>query len=64
MVKNVHKPRIALKHKINLKDNLVKKIWVKKLDLNYCVTSTSLKEISTNSWHFDRDCSRHLTSEK
>ena len=32
--------------------------------MNCCVASTSLKIDSTNSWHFDRGCSRHLISER
>ena len=35
----VYKPKNAPKHKIDLKTNHVKKIWVKKLNLNYCVAS-------------------------
>ena len=54
MVKFTHKPRTALKHKINLKSNSIQKIWVKKLDLNCCVVSNSLKEISIDSCYFDR----------
>ena len=64
IVKSTYKPRTAPKHKINLKNNSVKKIWVKKSDLNCCVTSTSLKTISTDSWNFDRGCSRHLIGER
>ena len=54
----------APKHKIDLKTNHVKKIWVKKSDLNCYVTSTSLKKVSTNSYHFARGCSIHFTSER
>ena len=60
----VYKPRNAHKHKIDLKTNHVKKIWVKKSDLNCCVASTSLKAISTNSCHFARGRSRHFTGER
>ena len=46
MVKSAYKPRTTLKHKIDLKNKPIKKIWVKKSYLNYCVASTSLRAIS------------------
>ena len=60
----VYKPMNAPKHKIDLKTNHVKKIWVKKSDLNCCVASPSLKTVSTNSCYFARGCSRHFTGER
>ena len=60
----VYKPMNAHKHKIDLKTNHVKKIWVKKSDLNCCVASTSLKTVFTNFYHFARGCSRHFTGER
>ena len=64
MIKSANKPRTSLKHKINLKDNSVKKIWDKKSYLNCCVASTSLKAVSTNSWCFNKSCSKHMTGER
>ena len=58
------KSRTTLKHKINLKNKSVKKIWVKKLDLNCCVASNSLKAIFIDYWYFDKGCSRHIIVEK
>ena len=49
IVESSYKPRIVLKVKINLKNNYVKRIWIKKSDLNYCIVYTLLKTISTNS---------------
>ena len=63
MVKFAYKPRIVPKYKINLKDNSIKKIWVKKSYLNYCVASTFLKIVSTDSCQFDGGCLKHLTGE-
>ena len=60
----VYKPMNAHKHKIDLKTNHIKKIWVKKSYLNCCVASTSLKTVSTNSCYFARGCSRHFTGER
>ena len=42
-----YKP-IVLKHKIDVRKNNVKKIWIKKSDLMCYVAQTSLKVISTN----------------
>ena len=44
-----YKPRTAPKHKINLKNKFINKIWVKKSDLNCCVASNSLNAVSTDS---------------
>ena len=54
-----YKSRTAPKHKIDLKNKFVKKIWVKKSDLNCYVASTSLKTVSTDSSHFAKGCSKH-----
>ena len=43
-----YKP-IAFKHKIDLRKNNVKKIWIKKSDLMCYVAHTSLNVVSTNS---------------
>ena len=45
----VYKPRIAPKHKIDLRKNNVKKIWIKKSDLMCYVAHTFLNVVSTNS---------------
>ena len=58
-----YKPRNVSKHKIDLKNN-VQKIWIKKSDLMCYVAHTSLKVVSTNSWYFDSDCSKHMTGDK
>ena len=59
-----YKPRNAPKHKIDLRKNNVKKIWIKKSDLICYVAHTSLKVVSTNSWYFDSGCSKHMTGDK
>ena len=64
MVKCYYKPRTVPKHKIYLKNKSIKKIWVKKSNLNCCVASTSLKVVSTDSWYFCRSCSRHMIAKR
>ena len=59
-----YKSRTAPKHKIDLKNKFVKKIWVKKSYLNCYVASTSLKTVSIDSFHFAKGCSRHVTGER
>ena len=59
-----YKSRTAPKHKIDLKNKSVKKIWVKKSDLNCYVAFTSLKTVSTDFSHFAKGCSRHVISER
>ena len=58
------KSRKTPKHKIDLKKNVVKKIWIKKSDLICYVAHTSLKVVSTNFWYFDSGCSKHMTGDK
>ena len=41
IVESYYKPRIAPKVKIDLKNNSVKRIWIKKSNLNCCITYTS-----------------------
>ena len=59
-----YKSITAPKHKTDLKNKSVKKIWVKKLDLNCYVASTSLKTVSTDFSHFAKGCSRYVTGER
>ena len=59
-----YKPKNASKHKIDLKRNNVKKVWIKKSNLMCYVTHTSLKVVSTNLWYFDNSCSKHMTGDK
>ena len=63
-VEQPYKSRTALKHKIDLKNKPIKKIWVKKSNLNCYVASTSLKTVSTDSSHFAKGYSKHVTSER
>ena len=59
-----YKSRTAPKHKTDLKNKSIKKIWVKKSDLNCYVASNSLKTVSTYFSHFAKGCSRHVTGER
>ena len=59
-----YKSRTVPKHKIDLKKKYVKKIWVKKSDLNCYVASTSLNTVSIDFSNFAKCCSRYITGER
>ncbi|KAL6345648.1 hypothetical protein AAG906_017383 [Vitis piasezkii] len=42
----------------------VKRIWVKKNELNCLVVHTTLRASESHSWYFDSGCSRHMTGNR
>ena len=60
LVESSYKLKIAPKAKINLKNNYVNRIWIKKSYLNSCIVYALLKTVSTNSLYFDNGCSKHM----